>query len=141
MAVNIDTSTDFGARVERRLGEEQIGWFTTVRSDGMPQPVPVWFHWDGETLLIFSQPSAQKVRNLAGNPNASLHFDGDGQGGNIVVLTGEARADAKRPSDERLAAYFSKYAEGIKLLNMTPDSLIQSYSTAIHLRPAKVTGH
>lgn len=139
--MHIDTSTEFGARVERRLGEEQIGWFTTVRSDGMPQPIPVWFHWDGETLLIFSQPNARKIRNLAGNPNASLHLDSDGQGGNIVVLTGQAHADAARPSDERLAAYFEKYAAGIKLLNMTPESLIRSYSTAIYLTPAKVTGY
>ncbi len=141
MAMIIDTSTDFGARVQRRLGDEQIGWFTTVRADGMPQPVPVWFHWDGETFLILSQPNARKVRNLAVNPNASLHLNCDGQGGDVVILTAQARADMGRPSDERLAAYFAKYAEGIRLLNMTPESVIQEYSTAIHLRPTRVSGH
>ena len=89
--MKIDRSTDFGARAARRLAEEQVGWLTTVRADGMPQPVPVWFHWDGETLLIFSEPAARKVRNLAGNPRASLHFNTDGDGDDVVVVTGEAR--------------------------------------------------
>jgi PPOX class probable F420-dependent enzyme len=137
----IDTSTEFGARVRRRLDEEQIGWLTTVRPDGMPQPVPVWFHWDGETFLILSHPNARKVRNLAGNPNASLHLNSDDQGGNVVILTGQARADMGWPSDERLAAYFAKYAQGIRLLNTTPESLADEYSTAIHLRPTRVSGH
>ena len=35
---NLDTSTDFGARVARRLAEERIIWLTTVREDGQPEP-------------------------------------------------------------------------------------------------------
>ena len=30
---------------------------TTVRSDGQPQTVPVWFLWDDEGFLIYSQPN------------------------------------------------------------------------------------
>ena len=51
-----DTTTDFGRRVERRLRDEYLVWLTTVRADGLPQPSPVWFLWDGETVLIYSQP-------------------------------------------------------------------------------------
>ena len=139
--MKIDTSTDFGARAARRLAEEQIGWFTTVRADGMPQPVPVWFHWDGETLLIFSEPTARKLRNLAGNPKAALHLNGDGKGGDIVVLTGEARVGAEKPPQERLSAYVEKYAEGIKGLNLTPESMLATYSTVIYLTPTRLTRH
>ncbi|HEX2324148.1 MAG TPA: TIGR03667 family PPOX class F420-dependent oxidoreductase [Chloroflexota bacterium] len=139
--MKIDTSTDFGARAARRLAEEQIGWFTTVRADGMPQPVPVWFHWDGETPLIFSEPAARKVRNLAGNPRASLHFNTDDQGEDVVVLTGEARTGTEMPPPERLAAYVEKYAEGMKQLNLTPEAMLATYSMPIYLTPASVTGH
>ena len=48
----IDPDTEFGARVERRLREDVIGWLVTVSADGTPQPNPVWFVWDGETALI-----------------------------------------------------------------------------------------
>jgi len=141
MAITIDTSTEFGAQVQRRLANEQIGWLTTVRSDGMPQPAPVWFHWDGETLLIFSEPTSRKVRNLAANPKASLHFNCGDDGENVVVFTGEARTDDARPPAERLDAYFKKYDAGVKQLNTTRESLMETYSTAIYLTPARVTGH
>ena len=42
----LDTTTEAGGRAERRLREEQIIWMTTVRSDGQPQSVPVWFFWE-----------------------------------------------------------------------------------------------
>ena len=34
--MQIDTTTDFGKRVERRLREETMIWLTTVRRDGTP---------------------------------------------------------------------------------------------------------
>jgi len=47
-----DTTTEAEKRAEGRLREEQIAWMTTVRSDGQPQTVPVWFLWDDEGFLI-----------------------------------------------------------------------------------------
>lgn len=76
--MQIDTTTDFGKRVERRLREERIAWLTTVRRDGTPQPLPVWFLWDGDTILIYSQPNQQKLRNIRHNPKVSLNLDGNG---------------------------------------------------------------
>jgi len=141
MAITIDTSTEFGKQVQRRLADEQIGWLTTVRPDGMPQPAPIWFHWDGETLLVFSEPTSQKVRNLSANPKASLHFNCGDDGENVVVFTGEATTSSTLPSRERLDAYFKKYEAGIKQLNMTREGIMETYSTAIYLTPARVTGH
>jgi hypothetical protein len=51
----LDTTTEARGRVERRLREEQIVCMTTVRSNGQPQSVPVWFFWDGEKFLIYSR--------------------------------------------------------------------------------------
>ena len=48
----LDTTTEAGARAEGRLRDEGIIWLTTVRSDGQPQSVPVWFLWNGESFLI-----------------------------------------------------------------------------------------
>ncbi len=139
--MRIDTSTDFGARVARRLREDQIGWLTTVRPDGMPQPVPLWFLWDGETFLIYSHPNAQKMRNIKTNPKVSLNLDGDGRGGDIVVLTGEARAISDAPPADQVAEYLEKYREGIRRINMTPEQMAQMYSAAICMTPVKLTGH
>ncbi len=139
--MEIDTSTDFGARVARRLREDQIGWLTTVRADGLPQPTPVWFLWDGATFLIFSQPKGQKLRNIEGNPKVSLHLDGDGHGGDIVVISGEARVVTDVPRAHEISEYVEKYREGIKRIGMTPEQMAQTYSTALRLTPSKLSGH
>src|SRR4029453_7250355 len=55
MAIHL--STDFGARVAKRLEEEGIVWLTTTSADGTPQPNPVWFLWNGDNVLIFSEPN------------------------------------------------------------------------------------
>jgi hypothetical protein len=63
-----DATTEAGGRADRRLREEEVAWLTTVRSDGQPQSVPIWFLWDGETFLIYSQPGRQKLKNITRNP-------------------------------------------------------------------------
>src|SRR4051794_14229422 len=83
--MHIDSSSEFGARVLRRLNEESPAWLTTIGADGTPPPRPIWFYWDGESILIYSQPNTFKLRHIETNPKASFNFDGDGHGGNIVV--------------------------------------------------------
>src|SRR5215471_1070757 len=85
-SMQIDANTEFGARVLRRLDDESTAWLTTIGVDGTPHPRPIWFYWDGETILIYSQPNTFKLRHIETNPKASFNFDGDGHGGNIVVL-------------------------------------------------------
>ena len=60
----LDFSTRFGRHVNRRLRQEKIIWLTTVDSNNTPQPRPVWFHWDGETVLIFSERHKAKLRHI-----------------------------------------------------------------------------
>jgi len=93
----IDLSTEFGKRVQRRLNDERIIWLTTISSRLTPQPRPVWFLWEGESFLIYSRRGTFKEIHIQNNPKVSLHFDGDGMGGDIVVFTGEARLDETAP--------------------------------------------
>jgi PPOX class probable F420-dependent enzyme len=67
----LDATTEAGGCAERRLREEQTIWMMTVRSDGQPQSVPVWFLWDGEKFLVYSQPGRQKLRNTERNPGSA----------------------------------------------------------------------
>ena len=139
--MQIDTGSEFGARAVRRLTDDTIGWLTTVSADGTPQPSPIWFLWDGETVLIYSQPNTPKLRHIAANPRVSLNLDGNGRGGDIVILTGEARIDDAAPSSAALPSYQAKYAAGIRQLGMTADSFAQAYSVPIRFTPAKLRGH
>jgi PPOX class probable F420-dependent enzyme len=139
--MQIDTSTEFGQRVERRLREDRLIWLTTVAADGTPQPSPVWFLWDGDSILIYSRPSAPKLRHIERQPKVALNLDGDGQGGDIVIVTGEAVIAADAPPAHRVPEYARKYAWGFDRLKMTAEQFAQAYSVPIRIRPTKLRGH
>ena len=135
----IDPTTEFGARVEKRLLEEQVIWLTTVSPSGIPQPNPVWFYWDGDTVLIYSQPDAYKVKNLINNPKVSLNFEGaTEQGGDVIILAGEAVMEESVLKID--PAYEEKYHQAIIDFGETSEDLIASYDVAIRVRIEKVRG-
>lgn len=85
-----DIVTPLGKRVAQRLHTNQFIWLTTVDANGTPQPTLVWFLW-GEattTLLIYSRSDAKRLAHLQQHPRVALHFDGDGSGGDTIVITG-----------------------------------------------------
>jgi PPOX class probable F420-dependent enzyme len=139
--VKLDTTTEFGARAARRLKDEVIGWLVTVSPDQTPQPIPVWFLWDGQALLVYSQPDTAKLRNIARNPRVALHLDGDGRGGDVVVLTGEARVVTDVPPANQVPAYLEKYRQGMARIGMSPEVFARTYSIALRITPTRVHGH
>ena len=84
----LDTTTEAGARADRRLREETMIWLATLRSDGQPQSVPVWFLWDGETFLVYSRPGQQKLKNVGSNARAGLHLNANDRCGEVVQVEG-----------------------------------------------------
>jgi PPOX class probable F420-dependent enzyme len=136
----LDLTTEFGARAERRLREDAIGWLVTVRPDGTPIPVPVWFVWDGESILVYSQPRTGKVRNIAANPRAALHLRTDEHGDDVVVLIGTARVDPGAPRGDANPAFVAKYAGLIAGMHTTVDAMAADYSVGIRFVPDRVSG-
>ena len=134
----LDPSKPAHARAQRRLRSEQIAWLTTVRADGQAQSSPVWFLWDGQTFLLYSQPGAQKVRNLAANPKVALHLDDDGAGDDIVTVEGTATVEPDTPRADRVEGYLDKYQSAIEALGYEPGPFARTYSTAIRVRPTRM---
>jgi PPOX class probable F420-dependent enzyme len=134
----LDPSSKGHAHAERRLRSEAVAWLTTVRADGQAQASPVWFLWDGETFLLYSQPDAQKVRNLAANPKVALHLGDDGSGGDVVSLEGTATVEPGTPRADRVDGYLAKYQAAIEALGYEPGPFARTYSLAIRVRPTRV---
>ena len=134
----IDLTSKFGVHVAKRLQEEQIVWLTTVAADDTPQPNPVWFYWDGKTIQIRSQSSSHKLKNIARNPNVSLNFQTDPEGGDVVVLTGTATIDRNPPKPD--PKFIEKYREEIPKLGHTPESLAAAYGVLIQITPNRLRG-
>ena len=141
MAQLLDLTTEFGARADRRLREELIGWLVTVNPAGAPVPVPVWFLWDGAaSLLIYSRPGTPKLRNIAASSRVSVHLDGDGAGGDVVVVSGRARV-SDDPGADGVDAYIAKYSGRISRNGWTPASFAADYSVPIRIDVTRVSGH
>ncbi len=138
--IDIDTSTEFGARVQRRLDNDRIIWLVTVDGRGTPQPSPVWFEWKEGKVLIFSQPNTGKLRNIERQSRVSLHFDGDEYGNDIIVLTGIATIDETQPRAVDLPRYLEKYGDGIESLGMTNQAFSDEYNVPVLVEPMKLRG-
>lgn len=138
----IDLTSTFGRMVKRHLNKEYFVWMTTVGSDLTPQPRPVWFIWDNDTVLIFSQAKAHKLKHLAHHSKVALHFNTPDELGekDVVVILGEAIVDSKVPPAYKVPAYLKKYRTGIKGLGVSPEDFSNDYSVAIRVTPMSVRG-
>lgn len=136
----VDTDTKFGAHVAERLENEQVVWLTTVAASGTPQPNPVWFLWNGTEILLFSEPNQSKVRNIGRNPRVSLNLNATKSGGDVTVLTGDARVDTESATPDEIARYTEKYAEGLVDIKMTAEQFFAAYSVAVRITPDRLRG-
>jgi PPOX class probable F420-dependent enzyme len=133
----LDTATEAGARAERRLREERIAWLTTVRGDGQPQSVPVWFLWDGASFLIYSQPGRQKLKNIGQNSRVGLNLNSNARGGDVVRVEGTAEVAGDIPPANEVGAYLEKYREAIARIGFEPDGFARAYSIVLRVTPAR----
>jgi len=138
----IDFNTKFGRFASKYIKSEYFIWLTTVDSTGTPQPKPVWFIWENNSFLIFSQAKAHKLKHIQKNPNVSLHFNtADDKGEKrLIIFTGTATIDNDSPPANRIRPYLRKYKGGISGLNATPEQFAQEYSIAIRINPTNVRG-
>lgn len=137
----IDLSTTFGQAIHRHLKTRYAVWLTTVDSNLAPQPRPVWFIWQNDSVLIFSKPNARKVAHIEKNSKVALNFNTDETGDkHVIVITGEASFDMNCPPAHEVPAYLEKYKSGIIALDMTPEQFSQEYSRAIRIKPTNVRG-
>ncbi len=131
----LDLNSKAREELGKRLRDEPIIWFTTVTPRGAPVSNPVWFYWDGEDLVVYSQPGSRRVHNLEKNPKVSLNLQGvDIVGNNVVIIQGEARL---KPDNRTVPpAYWDKYRKF--LTSMTEEQMIADYSVEIRVRPRKI---
>jgi PPOX class probable F420-dependent enzyme len=117
--------------VEERLRSNEMIWLVTVRPDGRPHSIPVWFLWESATILIFSKPNTQKIRNLRQNHSVTLALDDTKKG--VVILEGTAELLGRGEGREALQAYGEKYREGLQRIGRTAEEFTRLYSQPIRV--------
>jgi PPOX class probable F420-dependent enzyme len=120
--------------VQRRLGSELVAWLTTVRGDGSPVSRPVWFVWEEPDVLVYSAASAHKVRHLLEHPKASLHFNTDHNGGDVVVFDVEGSVEPSAAPPSQCPGYLGKYKTRIAAFGLSVVAYDETFPTRLRLR-------
>jgi PPOX class probable F420-dependent enzyme len=134
----IDPSTPAGARANERLRDELVAWLITVAPDGTPVPTPVWFWWDGASVIVYSERDKPKLRHIGANPRVSVALRTDPLGDEITVITGDAVVDPTLPAADEVPAYLAKYGELIARLGADPSSFAGAYAVPIRITPTRL---
>ncbi|HLZ57616.1 MAG TPA: TIGR03667 family PPOX class F420-dependent oxidoreductase [Ktedonosporobacter sp.] len=133
----LDLTKKRDAHIDQRLRSDTMIWLNTVRSDGRPHSVAVWFLWTGEVFLIFSKPEQQKIRNIRKNAQVTLALDDTKGGDDVIVVEGTAELLNDPNMSVVVPAYVAKYGNDIKELGLTPESMAVEYSQGISITPTK----
>jgi PPOX class probable F420-dependent enzyme len=116
-----------------------MAWLTTVRSNGQPVSVPVWFLVrDDETILIYSQNAKVKLKNIHDNPQVALGLDVTDIGRDIIRIEGTAKHSPETPSADHVPEYAAKYAERIGAMFGTAAGFAEMFSEPIIITPHRL---
>ena len=113
-------------QVERRSQTEQNLWLVTVRPNGTPHMVPIWFVWVAGKIYLCTGAGSVKVRNLMQNPHVSIALE---DGNQPVVIEGLAQPIEAVPK-QVIEAFKKKYD-----WNISTDS---EYSQVVEIEPKRV---
>ena len=139
MRLTADLPIDRRSRVDTRLQTNLMAWLTTVSPTGKPDLVPVWFLLrDDDTVLVYSQPSKAKLRNIDANPNVALGLDVTDIGRDVIRIEGTAVRATDHPPADRVPEYVAKYVERIGAIFGTPERFAEAFSEAIVITPSKL---
>ena len=128
-------TTVAATRIRGFLEREPVVWLSTVRPDGGPHLVPIWFWWDGEAVLVFSKPGAQKVRNLRAHPSVMLALGDAEDDFDVGLLRGRAELLESPTSDVLPAAHLDKYAAKLASIGLSAEEYAATYSQVIRIVP------
>ena len=113
-------------QAQKRLASAHNIWFGSVRPDGRPHLVPIWFVLHADKLYVCTAPSSVKARNIRQNAHVVLALE---DGSEPVICEGRARC-VPAPWPQAVRDRFSaKYDWDI-----APD---EQYSLLIEVTPDK----
>lgn len=124
--------------LEERLRTEQLIWLSTTSAAGRPSPRPVWFFWNGQEVIIYSQPGAAKLRHIAANPKVSLNFNcNDVNGREVDVMAADAEPAPDLPPLSQLPGFVEKYTARIRYAGLHVPTMEAAFSSPLRVTPLR----
>ena len=125
---------------EFMMAQPHTGKLATMRPDGRPHVVPVWFERDGEQIVFTTWHTTVKARNLRHSPWVSLCVDDEAPPFTYVKVDGTVTfsddLDELRHWATRIGGRYmgEAQAEGFGARNAVPGELL------VRLSPATIIG-
>lgn len=116
-----------------------LGVIATLRADGSPHAVPVWYGWDGDVVSIWTHHDRAWVRNLRRDPRVAFTAQQAQPPYGAVLVRG--RADMSAPG-ANVDADIRRIA-GRYLPERERDSYIGAWPqlrTVVRVHPATIRG-
>lgn len=111
---------------QHRLETSRNLWLATVRPNGSPHLVPIWFVWLDRKAYICTSAESVKARNIRTNPQVAFALE---DGNDPVLIEGTARI-LESMSPEVVAAFQQKFDWNIRT--------DETYNAIIEITPLKV---
>jgi len=110
----------------KRLQEAPIVWMATVRPDGRPHLVPVWFAFADDKIYCCIEPGSVKGKNLLANPQTSVALE---EGKHPIICQGRVDFLSQPWPAPVVRAFVSKYDWDI--------SKDEQYTALVQVSPVK----
>ena len=121
------------------LREPHIADLATLRLDGSPHVAPVWYHYDGDKVMVVAERTAVKVRNIGDDPRVSLSIATDTEPYKYVLVTGDATISDAGTADlvRVMAVHYKGNVEGRRYA----DEVLEDMDfCVITVTPSKISG-
>jgi PPOX class probable F420-dependent enzyme len=135
--MNATAALEPAARIDRMLRQEPVVWVSTVRPDGSPHLVPIWFSWDGRQVFIASKPNAVKVRNLRANQKVFLALGEPDDDFDVGMFEGRATIPDRTTAEMLPAGHLEKYRRQMADIGLDADEYLATYSQPVIIEPTR----
>ena len=117
----------------------KTGKLATVREDGRPHVVPIWYELDGDNLVFTTGETSVKAKNMTRDPRISISVDDQTPPYSFVTIEGTAnfskdpeemlywatRIGGRYMGEDKAEAFGKRNAaEGELLVKITPTKVI-----------------
>jgi PPOX class probable F420-dependent enzyme len=122
---------------EALLSTAHTAMFTTLRRDGWPVTLPVWFAWTDGRMLVGTPKDSAKMKRIRRDDRCCVLVESGSAWVDLAAVEFSARAVLLAPGPETDAAkrlIDEKYAEFQPPWERLPRAVVAHYATQVYLR-------
>lgn len=80
-----------------------------VWSDGTPRVIPIWFHWNGEEIVLGTPSAAPKTKAILDGSKVAITIDTESWPAKVLLIRGTARRESIDGTFPEYAAMAQRY--------------------------------